>query len=342
MRSALATLVIFSASACHHLTGDDPSIVLDEHPKVESAPLADGDGDQIVLDSYGQRVFRRDSAGRESWSTTLDGHLGLVRPPHLRVDANRAYVTHGDGVTAVDVSNGTVVWHSPGPADRMHLSSGLLLAADCGSGENLKERWLVARAATTGAEAFRVALPVKDFDPNPVVELVGLFLVQDVDRPGGRGCSMLVDRAGRVRHKFDRYIVTATRRGDGCLFLTGDGVTFASDDGKPGWFVAFGSYQWIAGGDLVPLPGGDQVAFVYCEIANSGVELIRFNPGNGELIWRANCPPLPNVVHSGYSHRAGVVRYDGRLRVESIGSAGRFVEDLDERTGKSLDRTEQR
>jgi outer membrane protein assembly factor BamB len=293
------------------------------------------------LDREGQRVLRLTPEGLEKWSTHLDGYLGLVRPHHIQADLARAYITHEDGVTALNVVTGAVAWHSPGPGDRMLLSDDLLLAADCRSAgsDGIQERWLTARSATTGVELFRVKLPLMDFDPLPVTELVGFFLVQDQDRPGGKGNALLVDRYGRVRHHFDRYIVTATRRANGCLFLTGHGVTRTADDGVVLWSLPFKNWQWIPGGNLVPLPDGDVVAFAYCGIGNSGVEVVRLNPESGQLIWEANCLPLPNVMHSEYDHKAEVLRTDGRLRVTSRGSAGTFVEELDERTGLRINRS---
>lgn len=309
----------------------------------EHVPVPDGGGDTIVLDNHGQRVVRLGSDKPIKWSTTLEGYLGLVRPPHLQANATLAFITHADGVTALDVATGAVAWRSPGPADRMLLSGDLLLATDCGSSayNGVKERFFIARATSSGKEAFRVKLPLENFDPLAVRELVGLFLVQDHDRPGGEGNAFLVDRSGRIRHHFDKYVVTAEKQADGCLFLTGHGVIRTAGGDKVLWTLPFKHKEWLAGGGLLPLPGSDVLAFVYCRIADSGVQLHRFNPESGQRVWQANCSPL-GVGHSEYSHEAEVVLADGRLRVTSRGSSGTFVEEIDERTGRSLSRVVQR
>src|SRR5262245_20260138 len=68
----------------------------------------------FAIDHDARCVVGRD--GMMEWSTRLEGYLGLVRPPHLLFDKERVYVTHGDGVTALDVRTGVVLWHSPGPS----------------------------------------------------------------------------------------------------------------------------------------------------------------------------------------------------------------------------------
>lgn len=307
-------------------------------PYRHTLPLPGTPGDTVVSDIDANRAERRDAAGKVVWSTPLHGYLGLVRPPHLLADADRVYVTHADGVTALDARTGKESWHAAGPADRMLLSGDLLLAAQCGSGESITRsgRWVTARAAATGAEVFRVALPAS-FDPLPIREEAGLFLVQDHDAPGGAGLALLIDRGGRVRHRFDREVVAVRPAGAGLLVLTGRDVVRLSAAGEAEWSAPFGEYEWLAGGGLVPLPGGDVAAFVYGQISDSGVRVVRLDPAGGAKRWEAFCGSL-GATHSGYNHEASLVAAGDRLTVTSRGSYGTFVEVLDAATGRQVSR----
>jgi outer membrane protein assembly factor BamB len=287
---------------------------------------------EVQIDHPGNRAVGRDAHGRLRWSTPLAGGLGRVRPPHLACDAERAYVSHRDGVTALERSTGKILWHAKGPNDRLFLTGKLLLAADCEAGEG--GRWLVARAVASGKEVFRVRLPLKDFDPNPIQEVGDLFLVQSTEDPRGKGLSLLIDRKGRVRHRFDRQVVDGLGQG---IFLTSRDVIRLSAGGKVLWRVPL-KHQWIAGGGLQRLPGGDVVAFLHGRISDSGVEVVRFHPVTGRVVWRARCAPL-GVGHSEYSHRVAVAVEGERARVTSRGSSGTFVEVLDLRSGRQLRRT---
>jgi hypothetical protein len=298
-------------------------------------PLAAAGGPQghtpkprYALDPDANRVIRRDASGKVRWAAKLDGYLGRVRPPHLVWDAERAYVTHAHGVTALDAKTGKVVWHARGPEDRMCLSGDTLVAAD---GPRL-----AARAAATGATLFDITLPARGLDPLPIEEVAGLFLVQRWDDPGGRGDAFLLDRKGKVRHRLDRQVVAGLRRGHDYLLLTSRDVVRLCPDGGTGWAVPL-KPQWIAGGGLVEVPGGDLVAFLYGGISDSGVQLARVRPATGKVVWRAYCKGL-GVPHSEYYHRATVAVEGNKLRVTSRGSAGTFVEVLDLRSGRRLQR----
>jgi outer membrane protein assembly factor BamB len=292
--------------------------------------------DPFAIDYDANRVLRRDMAGKVVRATRLDGSLGSSREPDLAWDAERVYVTHGDGVTALDARTGKVVWHTKGPADRMCLSGDLLLATDCTSDGRL----LVARATASGKEVFQVRLPAKHFDSLPVEEVAGLFLVQAWDDPLGRGNALLIDRKGEVRYRLDRQVVGGVRRGKDTVLLTSRDVVRLAPGSKTRWAIPL-ERQWMAGGGLVELPGGDVVAFLYGGICDSGVELVRLDPASGKLRWRASCQSL-GVDHSKYRHRAEAAVEGSRLRVTSRGSYGTFVEVRDLRSGKQLERKVQR
>lgn len=303
-----------------------------------TAPLPTGTSEVVELDSDG-RVSRRTHTGQVKWSVPLDGNTGGVRPPHLLADAERVYLTHADGVTALDVSNGAVLWRSPGPAERLLLSGDLLAAAECGISESVTKngRWAVARNVATGRVAFRASLPTADFDPLPIEDAAGLFLLQRADQANGDGLALLLDRTGAEHRRFDREVIAARAWAGGRLILTGRDVCRLSVTGKIEWTVPFPRYEWLARGEFVPLPGGGMVAFVNCAISDSGVQVLRFDPVRGGQVWTASCRGL-GVEHSGYNHTAHAERGGSFLRVTSRGSSGTFEECLELATGRSVAR----
>jgi hypothetical protein len=196
---------------------------------------------------------------------------------------------------------------------------------------------LLARRTATGKEAFRVALPLKDFDAMPILEGAGWFVVQTAENTRGKGDALLFDRAGRVRHRLDRQVLAVCAAGKDRLVLTDQDVTRLGVDGPPLWTAPFAQREWIAGGGLVPLAGGDVVAYLHGAIADTGVQVLRLDPGTGRERWEVMCPRL-GVSHSKYRHLAVVEVRGGRLKVTSRGSYGTFVEALDAQTGRSLAR----
>jgi outer membrane protein assembly factor BamB len=330
----LVLLVLIGAAAGTACRAHLPGGPEDDAPEAAEPPP------DVQLDPDAGQVARLDAAGRVVWSTPLEGYLGRVRPPHLLHDDDRVYVTYDDGVTALDWATGKVRWHTKGPGDRLCLGDGLLLATDCSIGEEVVAhgRWLLARTAATGEEAFRVPLPAKDFDPDPIQEIAGLFLVQRTEDPDGKGDGYLVDRRGKVRHRLNRQVVAGRVQGEDRVFLTSADVVRLSRDDQVRWSVPFPGHKWIAGGGLLELPGGDLLAFLYGEISDSGVEVIRLDPATGKMVWQARCAPL-GVMHSEYSHRVRLTVEGRRVNVISRGSGGRFTEVLDLGTGRQVSRT---
>jgi outer membrane protein assembly factor BamB len=268
----------------------------------------------------------------------MGGELGRGREPDALHDAARIYLSRANGITALDAKTGKVAWHRPGPNDRLHLSGNLLLATDCSIHDagHKAGRWLVARTADTGAEVFKVALPVKDFDPWPLRELTGLFLVQAGPHFRAPGGALLIDRKGTVRHRFPHPVLDGLAVGEDRVFLTTHDLFRVDARGKRSWAIAFDRRDPLGGGGLVSA-AGDLVAFRFGTIHDSGVQLLRVDPGTGKLRWSATCKPL-GVGHSKYSHRATVAVDAQRLLVISRGSFGSFVEVLDLGTGKQLQR----
>ena len=89
---------------------------------------------------------------------------------------------------------------------------------------------------------------------------------------------------------------------------------------------------------MIDLPSGDSVVFHFHRIADSGVNVIRFDPSSGNEKWTTFLHGL-GVMHSQYLHSAKITVEDDKIRVTSEGSSGTFVEILDLKTGRQLNRT---
>ena len=147
----------------------------------------------------------------------------------------------------------------------------------------------------------------------------------------------MLDRQGRVRYTFNHQVVAGLRQGKDRVFVTSHDVARLTADHKARWVVPFEDPEWIVGGGLVEVRGGDLLAFLYSEAADSGVQLMRLNAA-GKVVWRRYCRGL-GVAHSEYSHHAKVAVEGNSVCVTSKGSEGTFVELLDLQTGKQLKRT---
>jgi outer membrane protein assembly factor BamB len=291
-----------------------------------------------VLDREKKQVARHDANGKVVWSVSFDNDMGGVRPPHLLWDENRVYLTHKDGVTALDAGTGKTLWHAQGPERGLLLSDGLLLGI--GSVKNKDGRfscWVFACDVAKGTVVFRTQLAADMSDPEEVRQVAGLFLVQIGEAPGGKGHAFLIDRQGAVRHQFDRQIVAGKQYGDDRVFLTSKNVVRVTAKGEIAWTVPI-DHQWIAGGDLIDLPDGDVITSQFGKINDSGVRLIRFDISSGKEKWKHQCRGL-DVEHSEYFHTANVAVEGEKLRVASEGSSGTFIEILDLKTGRQLERT---
>jgi outer membrane protein assembly factor BamB len=287
---------------------------------------------EIQIDDNAGRVVGLDRAGRAQWSTRLKGHLGSVRPPDLIVDRQRVYLAHWpSGVTALDRHTGEVRWHSSGPCERLHLSAGLLLAVNC-ERKPRHGRWLVARAADCGAEEFRVQLPLKDFDPDPIQEVAGLFVVQSSWSRRTKDAALLIDRRGKVRHRLDRPVLDGRRYGPDLILLTSTDMIRLTPDGRQRWSVPFGRQVSCPGGQLLQVADGDLLGSLFGGISDSGVQVIRLNPDTGNAVWKTRCPRL-GTSHSAYRHDATLKPDADQVVVTSRGSHGTFVEVLDLKSG---------
>jgi hypothetical protein len=284
----------------------------------------------------------RSEGERAVWTTKLDGTFGAHRDPHLVYDDRRVYLTHDDGVTALDAKTGKVVWHTKGPNDRMLLSKDLLLAAHCGLNKDIEKngRFFSARRAADGKEVFRVRLPDHgDFDPYPIKEVAGLFLVQSRGWGEHEPAAFLVTRDGKVWKQFDHLILDGVDADGLRVFLATDRVLGVTADKTVQWQIDLDDwFDFCGAGQLLKLPGGDVVAYRYGRICDSGVGLMRLDPCKGRTRFNAYCERL-GVGHSANSHTATVTVEKGALKVVSRGSSGTFVEILEMDTGKRISRT---
>ncbi len=175
-------------------------------------------------------------------------------------------------------------------------------------------------------------------NPELLQQVVGLFLVQIPEIPDSHGCAFLIDRQGAVRHRFDCQVLSAQKYGEDGVFLTRKNVVRVTSEGKVVWTILFDERQWDEEGTMIDLPSGDSVVFHFHRIADSGVNVIRFDPSSGNEKWTTFCAGL-GVMHSQYLHSAKITVEDDKIRVTSEGSSGTFVEILDLKTGRQLNRT---
>jgi outer membrane protein assembly factor BamB len=298
----------------------------------------DSSSPPFVLNAWRNKLARHDAKGNVVWSVKFTESISSTRPPHMLWDESRVYVAHSDGVTALDAGNGKMLWRAEGPDRGLLLSDGLLLGTgSISNGDGTFSHWLFACDVAIGTVSFQTRLAQDMSDPEAVEEVGGLFLVQSREGPEGRGHALLIDRRGTVRSQLNRQVVSAKQYDGDVVCLTSKDVVRVTSRGAFAWTVPFYGHQWIAGGSLIDLPGGDMIAFQFGRIADSGVTLIRFDPNTGKEKWKTYCTAL-GVTHSKYAHDASVAIDGEKVRVTSKGS-GIFVEVLDLNTGRQLERT---
>ncbi len=300
------------------------------------------------LDGEKKRVVAQDARGKQIWATDLKEEIGGVRPPHLLWDAKRVYVTHGDGATSLDANNGKILWHAKGPTQGMLLSDGMLLGiGHTPEKDGSYSCWLYGCDATKGTETFKTRLPDpksdrllgRASDPSAVQLVADLFLVQGYEPENSfKWSAQLYDRKGTVRHKLDRRVVGGKQYSGDAIFMTGKDVIRVTARDKPVWTVSFEQDEFLAGGQLVDVAGGDMIVTQFGCINDSGVSLIRFDPANGKVKWQHHCPGIGGT-HSGYNHDAKIAIEGEKVQITSVGDFGTFVEVLDLTTGRRMNRT---
>lgn len=294
-----------------------------------------------TIDYKASKVVKQNSVGTVLWTVSFDGRAGSARPPDIVWDTERVYFTLNDGVTALSANSGKELWHSEGPNHTLLLSGDLLVASG-GYRDSWSFKWLLARSPVDGKEKFKLSLPEKS-DPVSITEIGKLFVisddVHDKDKIGMK--TMLVDRNGSVKAKFDRQIVNSIIVGSKLIVLTNKDVMRLSAELKELWLTPFDNSVWEAGGSLLEIPGGDLIAYRYGCINDSGVDLMRLEPKTGKLLWSNHCDGL-GVAHSKYGHEATVVILGNKVVVDSKGTYGTFTETLDLDSGEQLTRNTER
>jgi hypothetical protein len=149
----------------------------------------------------------------------------------------------------------------------------------------------------------------------------------------------LDDENKTIARRLDGQVIASKQYSGDLLFLTSKNLVRVTPKDKIVWTIPFDNDQARAGGDLMDLPGGEMIGFRYGQASDSGVSLICFNPSKGKQTWNHYCQGL-GVPHSEYRHRATVTVRGDKLRVISNGSSGMFVELLDLKTGRTIERTQ--
>ncbi|NOU28267.1 MAG: PQQ-binding-like beta-propeller repeat protein [Polyangiaceae bacterium] len=276
-------------------------------PAAESITLGDG------------AVSLKDASGKVLWRTPVKGSLGSVRPPDRALTKAHVVAVVDGRLVAFRKDNGATAWNVGGPVDRLLGDGEMVLSTDCQSpSAPPAHRWLMARRAQDGAEAWKVDLP-KDVDPDGIQRLGAYYIV----RMGKR--TAFVTTQGKVAFELDEELVEVAPQGTGWLVVTSKRVARLDENGKAIWTLPAMRDTFVAGASMIPVPGGDLLLWGWGRIADSGVELLRLRPDDGKVVFRVQAEPL-GVGHSKYGHQAYVRLRGSKVDVVSIGSYGTFVE----------------
>lgn len=264
-------------------------------------------------------VSLKDAHGKVVWQTPVKGSLGSVRPPDRALTATLVVTVVDGRLAAFRRDTGAPAWTASGPVDRLLGDGETVLSTDCQSpSAPPPHRWLMARRARDGAEAWKVDLPL-DVDPDGIEKLGAHYIV----RMGKR--TAFVTHKGAIAFQLDEELVHVAPQGTGWLVVTSKRVARLDESGKALWTLPAMRETFVAGAGLLPVPGGDAVLWGWGRISDSGVELLRVRPDDGQVVFRTHADAL-GVGHSKYGHHAYVRVRGAKLDVVSVGSYGTFVE----------------
>jgi len=282
-------------------------------------------------------VIASEKDGKVRWQVPAERlNLGKIAEyrPNLAFDDDGAFVRCEKGVAALDDKTGNVRWSIPEKCESVAIVGKLVML---GKGEFAREKpVLVARNAADGKEIFRTELPFNTVD----------WWSATIENDNGRFIAnfdfteeaVLLNQTGKILHTFDTQILLKKKVGDNQAFFSGDEIFAISPKDTEAWSLKFKhGMSFLVAGEWIELADKTVVVFAYGMISDSGVNVVRFDPATGKPLWEAFCEPL-GVSHSKYSHKATVAIRGAAVHVESIGSYGKFVEDLDLETGKQLAR----
>lgn len=285
----------------------EPAWPKEPAPRADAITLADG------------AVTLKDAAGKVLWRTPVKGSLGSVRPPDRALTKAHVVVVVDGRLAAFRRDTGAAAWTVDGPVDRLLGDGDLVLSTDCQSpSAPPPHRWLMARRAQDGAEAWKVDLP-KDVDPDGIEKLGAKYIV----RMGKRAA--FVTAQGATAFVLDEELVSVTPQGSGWLVVTSKRVARLDENGKAAWTLPAMRETFVAGAGVIPVPGGDLLIWGWGRISDSGVELLRVRPDDGQVVFRTHAEAL-GVGHSKYGHEAYVRIRGSKVDVVSVGSYGTFVE----------------
>jgi hypothetical protein len=272
------------------------------------------------------------------WARKFTGRLGGVRPPHILSDQSRVYVSHNNGILALNKPDGDFLWYQEGPNERMALNGNVLYAVSRGHGNKGEKNgwWLFARDTKSGNLAFKYELSQDDdYDPDPVKVFDDVVVVQKSYSFEG-GDTKFIDGKGKLLHQLPFEVVDMATNNGRYYVLSGSKVLGYGKDWKPFGIWSFPQAEFLPRGRLFFLNGNTALAYLFCPISDSGVQLMKFDTTTGRTIWNYQCRPL-GVGHSAYSHRVTVEIVDANIRVTSDGFR-RFVETITIENGNRLDR----
>ena len=284
------------------------------------------------------KVVRHARGGQEVWATELPGGLGAWRGPGIVHDQRRVYVAHADGITALDVSDGTELWHVAGPNNWLFVDDGVLVMSGRTGASGDGTSWLMGRRPTDGAATFMLPLPKGLEDPYAIWGFGGLVVVvgHGADL---KGATLIVDGRGNVQDSLNTAVYAGSRVQEDVL-LVGDGeVTRIALGGRIRWTIRslFSGGGPVGGAGLVAVPGGGLLEYEYFRDADSGVGVRRIDPDDGKVKWEYDCKGL-GVNRSRYAQQVTAVIEGGQAKITSDGSSGTFTEWLDLEMGQRVSR----
>ncbi len=308
-----------------------PKLAIGEH----ATPLRRGDGwfarDDALVDVDRQRVLWWSAAGvvARAWTD-------LAGPTEWRAevaDVGEVLVTATGYIAATPTElvgltpgDGVVRWRRPAPVGHRLVDRDLLLVWN--------DERLAVFAAANGARGFELPLP---WVPRRVVAAdFGIAVT-------GAGALRVLDRSGPMLFERPLTVEAIAAGTDGWFVLVADAMLALDREGKERWRVgrpvaAADAFSAVA---LTVTPLGDPVLACYSPIADSGVEVVCLQAGDGRRGWLRREPGL-GVGHSKYRHAAAVFVVGAELVVTSQASAGHFVAVLDPLTGTLRGRLERR
>ena len=235
-------------------------------------------------------AVRKDVAGRILWSAALEGEEEeCLRPPNIVAHGDRVCLAHGGGVTCLDLISGRLIWRVMGANNRMCLDRELLYATGWTVCKDRYDGYLIARSVATGNEAFRVPLPA-DFDPEPIRIICGYVLVQDFSPQPSRDGSMalIVDKRGKVVQQLGCRVVDGKPAEDGLILLTSTLVERVGPAWETRWSQQIFKHSMAEGG-VIALPGQDLLVYLYEQMRDSGIDIVRLDSRSGKIVWSTHC-----------------------------------------------------